>query len=206
MKVNEMNFRQLYHQLWYITMDDKLQFLVQESNYADRATGVLAYGYIDHEAGFTFEIIACAEHDKANGKLNFFGDSSNASLKYRYGNLSDNDIYPINNDSVRERFAEKINLIDNGYKVSEEVMATRELVILDENRNPKFPDDVMVILLRKDIKPEGCWVRCESLGDDRVKGVLLNEPYGDFNVHCGDLIEFQVIKNDDKTFCAALIK
>ena len=67
--------------------------------------------------------------------------------------------------------------------------------------NPDYPDDILVIFLKDDYKPEGCWVRSMEVEEGRCIGKLLNEPDQDYGVHENDLIPFDIVKEGEDYFC-----
>jgi len=80
------------------------------------------------------------------------------------------------------------------------------LKVIDGSRSPEYPDDVMVVLIYGENQPQVCWVRREELGKGPIKGVLFNEANADFKVHFGDMVEFEVMKNDNRLMYVAVIK
>lgn len=65
--VSQLSFRDMYHRGCFFAMNDYLAELLEAAKIgadgADGADGVLGYGYIDNEAGFTFEILASAKRE-----------------------------------------------------------------------------------------------------------------------------------------------
>lgn len=60
MKCSEVGFRAFYHNFIAVTMKDNLKAVVQDFPGADKVNCVLTYGYIDHTAGLTLELLAAA--------------------------------------------------------------------------------------------------------------------------------------------------
>lgn len=205
MKVNEASFREVYHQICYISNGENFKSFADLLPHSSEATGVLAYGYIDHQAGLTFEILSCVKIED-DGSLTVFDGVDDVTLKYRVGSISECELYFIDDDNISSLFVDKIKMVNEGYKTTKGVESTRELTVIDESRSPEYPDDVMVVLFYGDNQPEGCWVRCEGLGEGCIKGRLLNEPNSDFKVHCGDIIEFGVLRSDEGLMCVAVIE
>ena len=58
MKYNEVGFRAYYHNYIAVPMKDKLKTVLKDFPGADKANCILTYGYIDHTAGLTLEILA----------------------------------------------------------------------------------------------------------------------------------------------------
>lgn len=206
MKQNEIMFRDVYHKICYISAVRNFKSITEQFPNADEATGAIAYGYIDHQAGLSFELLACAVLNK-DGSITAFNGNDTASIKYRFGSISECEVLIIENDEIyRNRYFSKIQMINEGYKVSDSIEEIRTIEILDACRSPEYPDDVMVVLFKEENQPEGCWVRCEGFGNNGLIGELLNEPNADFTVHMGDIIDFGVIEQDDGFMCVSLFE
>lgn len=79
------------------------------------------------------------------------------------------------------------------YYTTEELEPIRRIRRLRPLRSPEHPDDIRGILGTKGKKPEVVWARTERLlrnGD--LECVLLNQPYQDFGISAGDLIDVRV--------------
>lgn len=63
----------------------------------------------------------------------------------------------------------------------------RSFAFLDGARSVEFPDDIQIVLFQKGMQPEQVWVKCCSFTDNKLYGMLLNEPDQDFGVHCGSM-------------------
>lgn len=98
---------------------------------------------------------------------------------------------------MAERFAGKLEML-RGYDVPDDVEKTRYMTFLDASRDENCIDDVLVFLIKDELKMEGCWVRIIGLGDHWFIGILLNEPNQDFGYHAGDKITFFVQETEDK--------
>ena len=61
MKANNVTFREVYHKICFISATKKHQKVMQQLPDYEKGNGVLVYGYVDHQAGLTYEILACAE-------------------------------------------------------------------------------------------------------------------------------------------------
>ena len=76
MLTKDCNFRDIYHKVCFIECADQIQNLKKVFNVSKKDNGVLAYGYIDHEDGFTFEVLTTGKLE--NGVLSF-----RASMQHR---------------------------------------------------------------------------------------------------------------------------
>ena len=196
MKAKEVNFRSLYHRPIFLKYNSNIRNVMLGifARIPDMSNGILTYGYIDHECGFTFEFLCTAYADK-EANIACMDGIDNATVKFRMESVSDCEILPA--VGIRtERYQSKIDIINDGYKCTEGVQETRYITGLDDSRNEDYPDDVLVYLLNDTCRPEGCWVRCEGVTENSIVGVLLNEPNQRFGVHMWDKIYFQLLKED----------
>ncbi|MCM1328615.1 MAG: hypothetical protein NC253_04165 [Ruminococcus sp.] len=206
MLISELNFRSVYHKI-FIICDPDLSYISDLFEYDESTNGIMVYGYIDYEAGLTYEILSCVKISDDN-TIYVYGGNEGVTFKLRNGSVKNKKAFFIENTKMyEEMFAEKVKSVNEGYCCSAQINSTRKLQILDSSRNQDYPDDVMVILFKEDNQPEGCWVRCSGLADNSIKGILLNEPNQDFSVHLNSEIDFNVLKNDDGNFmCVAIIE
>ena len=63
-KYSEVGFRAFYHIFIAVPMKDSLKAGLQDFPGADKANYILTYGYIDHTAGLTLEVLASAFRDE----------------------------------------------------------------------------------------------------------------------------------------------
>lgn len=198
-KLSEAGFRDIYHRICCLSMNDCLRNCAThlQMDGALQATGVLAYGYIDTEAGITFEILCCVTMEDYGVDL---FDSAQTSIKVRRSSLLDCEFAAMD-DSVRQRFEGRLQIIDDTYTVPFGVYETRGVRELDGCRHEDFPDDVLVYLYAEGKRLEGCWVRCMGLSGRRIIGKLLNQPDQDFGIRRGDQLTFDCIRTDDRIIC-----
>ncbi|MBO4878324.1 MAG: SseB family protein [Ruminococcus sp.] len=195
MKCKELGFRGLEGKFAAFPVTDRIKSSIAGFPGADGADCILTYGYIDHEAGFTFEIIAAGE--KKGAMYRFSDNSPEKSIKIRIDALMDEEVTVFSDSSLSKRYADKLSALDQ-YKASDEILQSRTLTAIDDSRNEVFPDDVTVYLMKDGFKPEDCWVRICGLRNRRLIGTLLNEPYQDLGCHAGDTISVQVGETTDK--------
>ena len=202
--IKEIGFRRLYQKYVNIEHTKKLDVLGQYFEGGDVATGVLAYCYVDHEGGLTFEVLALA---KRNGEaLEFYSGNDEISIKFRYSSIADAGALLL--PSVLpplKVYAEETANIDAAYSHSEAVAKTRLLANLDTCRHEEYPDDVLVYLIHGDEHIEGCYVRLENVCEMNLTGTLLNEPVYDYGVHEGDSLDFYLVKNERGIMCMAIL-
>lgn len=207
MKMKEIDFRTAYHNFFYISGQKIIHEAAEQFPDSEKSDGALVYGYIDHEAGLSFELICCVR--KSDDNLEFFEGNDTATVKFRAGSIKDCDAIYIDkerNADLLEKYSKKTEIIHKYYDDNDGVAYTRKIDTLDSNRHPWYPDDVKVIIIHGDNQPEGCWVRCEGVTENAIFGVLLNEPDQDMNVHQGDMVYFGILKQDDNFICVAQIE
>lgn len=197
MKYNEMGFRGVYRQLNALMLTDQLRKAIDDFPDGDKANCVLTYGYIDHEAGLTMEILAAGKTD--GKRFRFFDGNDTIRSFIRIGAVENEDFFWFEDadNSIKDRYTEKIQMLE-AYNESEEIEKTRAMAFLDESRDSQCIDDVLVYLTREGLQPEGCWVRISGLGDHWIMGTLLNEPNQNFGYHMGETIAFFVQETADK--------
>lgn len=191
----EFNFRHLTTGLVLIVNDRNFKAVEKVFEHEMFDNAILACGYIDHQAGVTFEVLCLAEYS-SNGKIDLRRGNPTTSMKLRYDSVD--GIVVLLEDIILPEFQDKIDMVRDGYTVNEHVMKARNTQMFDDFRHPQYPDDVMLLFYKENVRPEGIWCRIESEIDGRPAATLLNEPNADFGVHRGDMVAFEWGKNDGK--------
>lgn len=206
MKVCDVNFRDVYKQLCFIRDEESLSMVMQYFPSHKDVNGVLAYGYIDQMQGLTFEILACAQY-YAGQRLLLYSGNDKVSFKYRADGIRNCDIVIFSQGEIETtHYQKKMHGIDLGYGCSDALALIRTFELLDGSRRLGHPDEILVILFNKEEQSEACWVRCKGLhGDNRLHGILLNEPAINFGVHQNDSIEFGIDADGARAICIALL-
>lgn len=91
LKYSEVGFRAFYHRFVLVPLNDRLRKTAAFFPGVDKADYVLTYGYIDHTAGMTMEILAAAIDDGDGfllGKTNL-----NVASKIRIGAIKNEECY-----------------------------------------------------------------------------------------------------------------
>ena len=199
MTFKEIGFRGVYHRFWAIDINDKISKSCREFPDIEKANCLLLYGYIDHDAGTTMEVIACGNKD--NNVFSFYDAPDDIRSFIRIGAIENETLYDLNDifDELKERYKDKIE-VPNSYKASPELMETRRIAVLDASRHEHYPDDIQLYLKTKEENIEVCWVRIEGVADKTFFGRLLNEPYKDSGCHEGDIIEFHIYETEEGKF------
>ena len=195
----DIGFRGTYHRFWAMDFNDTIRKSCCEFPNFEKADCVLLYGYIDHNAGTTMEVVACG---RRNDKLfNFFDAPTDRRSFIRIGAIENETIYSLD-DTVSElkaKYQKKVAIVDQ-YTASPELMETRQITALDTSRHEHYPDDIKLHLRTKEGNIEVCWLRIEGVIQKTFFGRLLNEPYKNSGCHEGDIITFHVYKTDEDTF------
>lgn len=154
------------------------------------ANAALVYGYIDPQAGLTFDFLAPAQFTERR----VFHEAAplvkhNSRVIIRRGSVP-NDAriaFPENAEELLRQYAEQVQLCDEYYQVGRARELTRELTEIDHLRNQNYPDDVEVLLFDGSLPMEQVWFTLLGIFETgSLVGKLLNEPYADYPVHYGD--------------------
>ena len=194
--VTDSSFRNFYHRFVYIECRDILEKLMKDF-LIDDDTGAIAYGYIDEQAGLSFQIAKLAS--LKDNHLSIRDSIENAMLIMRFGSLKDAKYLDLTQTDLDvNQFEDFEKLIRDSYDTSNsDKEQLRSMTFLDACRHPEYPDDLAVLLLHGDLQPEQVWVRGDYLSEHEIRGDLLNEPNADFGVHIGDAIQIVPYKKDD---------
>ena len=192
LKVEEIFFREMYHQICLLTGDDVVDAVnlrdVFDVPPDEKLDGFLTYAYIDAET-FAFEILAGAK--LAADRVKIFPASYKKSVKLKRAQV-DNAEFKLMTDEYSLAFRDRIQMINDRSTPDAAREQTRLIKTLDAFRHPHYPDDVVVYFLDAEHKPELLWVRCVAVDENILSGELLNEPRSDFGCHVGDNITFGV--------------
>ena len=196
LSVKDANFREFYHKFVYIECRDILEKLMKDFLNEDD-TGAIAYGYIDEQAGLSFQIAKLAS--LKDNELHIRDSVDRAMMIMRFGSLEKASYLDLSiTDMDLDQFADFEKMIRQGYDTENEAKEQlRTMSFLDGCRHPDYPDDLAVVLLKGDNQPEQVWVRGNFLAEHEIRGELLNEPNADFGVHYGDSIQIVPYKQED---------
>ena len=198
MYYKDTGFRALYKHFIAFPLKDNIRQCIDNYPNAEKANCVLTYGYIDHDAGLTMEVLAAGFKD--GDDFTFFDTSVETRAFIRVGAVIDDEFFFFDDadGGLSKKYVKKLDVLKH-YEVSEEIEETRKIGFLDKSRHDFYPDDVMVYLTREGLNPEGCWVRIIGLGDHFIMGTLLNEPDQDFGYHSDEKVAFFVQKQEDES-------
>ena len=198
MKVYEMSFRDMNQKMVEIHGVKMVKLLEKMGLKLDHLYGALMYGYIDHNAGFTFEIMAL-ETKKQNIEYRIV--PIGVSCKIPRFDVQEMNIEILDNVNV-DLFQDKIDIVAKATQVSKELEELRLYKELDPSRHLEYPDDVMVYFLEEGKEPEACWIRLEGMQDGKMYGTVLTTLHQDFGVKEKDTVYFGMTQmEDDKLAC-----
>ena len=198
MKVYEMSFRDMNQKMVEIHGVKMVKLLEKMGLKLDHLYGALIYGYIDHNAGFTFEIMAL-ETKKQNIEYRIV--PIGVSCKIPRFDVQEMNIEILDNVNV-DLFQDKIDIVAKTTQVSKELEELRLYKELDPSRHLEYPDDVMVYFLEEGKEPEACWIRLEGMQDGKMYGTVLTALHQDFGVKEKDTVYFGMTQmEDDKLAC-----
>lgn len=203
--INE-NFRNLFNEIIYVKPDRKTRKHLREMlNFMGKGDGFLAYGFIDDDSGFNFRLLCSASVKKGMMTMGKFDDTGFLAVHRRV--LDHCEFMVIDNFQVdTSHLSKEIKMINKTYScVDPKIQKMREKKIMDEFRSREHPDDIRVDLYNDQIGVELVWVRCcDSSGQD-FTGRLINEPYKNFGVHKGDMIEFSIVRSEGELVSIGVI-
>lgn len=201
MLLKEMNFRDIVDKYLYIDAADMAQKLGSIFEVTDDVTGLLCYGYIDAQAGISFEILCCAVHDTDKKTLKLLHGNDEQSAKIRLAELLEAQAAVLPSEMPRlSEFKGKVEMVQKAYKADEATEAMRQLTSLDPARIATHPDIVTVYLVRGD-ESEAVQVLLKEVREVNIIGTLLSEPQAATGLHKGDEISFFLVRNEKGIMC-----
>lgn len=206
MVLKEMNFRDIVDKYLYIDVAGVAQNLGSIFEVTEDVTGVLCYGYIDAQAGISFEILCCAVHDADKKTLKLLHGNDEQSAKIRLAELMEAQAAVLPSEMPRlSEFQSKVAIVQKAYKADEATEAMRRLTSLDSARLVTHPDIVTVYLVRGD-KAEAVQVLLKEVCEVNIIGTLLSEPQNAAGLHRGDEISFFLVRNEKGIMCIKVLE
>ena len=206
MLIKEMNFRDIVDKYLYIDAAGVAQNLGSIFEVTEDATGVLCYGYIDEQAGISFEILCCAVHDAAKKTLKLLHGNDEQSAKIRLSELLEAQAAVLPSEMPRlSEFQSKVAMVQKVYEADEATEAMRKLTSLDPARLATHPDIVTVYLVCGD-EDEAAYVLLKEVREVNIIGTLLSEPQKVFGLHKGDEISFFLVRNEKGIMCMKVLE
>lgn len=206
MLLEEMNFRDIVDKYLYIDAAGVAQNLGSIFEVTEDVTGVLCYGYIDAQAGISFEILCCAEYDAAKKTLKLLHGNDEQMAKIRLSELLEAQATVLPREMPRlSEFKGKVEMVKQVYKADEATEAMRRLSSLDPARLATHPDIVTVYLVRGD-EAEAVFVLLKEVREVNIIGTLFSEPQAATGMHKGDEISFFLVRNEKGIMCMKVLE
>lgn len=206
MLLKEMNFRDIVDKYLYIDAAGVAQNLGRIFEVTEDATGVLCYGYIDAQAGISFEILCCAVYDTAKKTLKLLQGNDEQSAKIRLAELLEAQAAVLPSEMPRlSEFQSKVATVQKTYKADEATEAMCKLTSLDPARLATHPDIVTVYLVRGD-EAEAVQVLLKEVREVNIIGTLRSEPQKASGLHKGDVISFFLVRNEKGIMCMKVLE
>jgi len=206
MLLKEMNFRDIAGKYLYIDAAGVAQNLGSIFEVTEDVTGVLCYGYIDAQAGISFEILCCAEYDAAKKTLKLLHGNDEQMAKIRLAELLEAQAAVLPSEMPRlSEFQSKVAMVQKAYKADKATEAMRKLTSLDPVRLATQPDIVTVYLVRGD-EAEVAYVLLKEVREVNIIGTLLSEPQKASGLHKGDEISFFLVRNEKGIMCMKVLE
>lgn len=206
MLLKGMNFRDIVDKYLYIDAAGVAQNLGSIFEVTEDVTGVLCYGYIDEQAGISFEILCCAVHDADKKTLKLLHGNDEQSAKIRLAELMEAQAAVLPSEMPRlSEFQSKVAIVQKAYKADEATEAMRQLTSLDLARLVTHPDIVTVYLVRGD-KAEAVQVLLKEVREVNIIGTLLSKPQAATGLHKGDEISFFLVRNEKGIMCMKVLE
>ena len=128
MLLKEMNFRDIVDKNLYIEAAGVAQKLGSIFDVTDDVTGLLCYGYIDVQAGISFEILCCAVYDADKKTLKLLRGNDEQSAKIRLAELLEAQAAVLPSEMPRlSEFQSKVAMVQKSYKADEATEAMSKL-------------------------------------------------------------------------------
>lgn len=204
MRYSEVGFRGVNHQ--YVCFPiNVFRGLLDDFPGHLKSDSVLTYGYVDHENGMSFEVLACGKKDGT--KYNFYKGNPDVHVVARVAHVEDVsfDVLDAYATQIPEIFREKVEWILENYE-NYDLMNLRVAQAYDPFRDPRLVDEISVLLKKEGNEPETLPARLEMKGIACVIATLLEEPSQNFGCHAGDPIGVVVTQEDSPSCVAELDK
>ena len=150
------------------------------------------YCYADEEAGLTLQTLGFYNR---GGEVTYQEIPESTPILFRYEvfknwKVSLGAIGTI----IYQRHGKQCRQIMQTYETNLTIMKA----CLDPLRSPEFPYDIQAILFNSTYAAEQVWYRPIEMRQFTLKGILLNEPYGEFGIHQGNVVYARLAFQDGK--------
>ena len=163
----------------------------------------LCYCYIDAMAGLSFHFLCFANFITGKIDTECYERVLDAGtiLIFRAG--PDYDVSIFAGDT--SLFHMRVEMVDESYYRDKNVLATRDITLIDQLRNTCYPDDILALLYKDGLEPERPWVRLQKIENNRLYGILLNEPHQDFGISFYDNVTMDFLRHADEVYAVICI-
>ena len=198
MIVRDCHFRTILNKMCFIESELN-RVLLEEFPSVEEVNGFVGYGYIDHQAGFTFETMACAIKNEKG--ITVLPGNDFMTFKQRMRHVMGKEVTILDEkDYDSSFFSKKIEKIENLYNGDVEIAALREIEEIDHLRSNEFTDDALVMMYKEGVNPEKAWFRLEGLNETYIQGRLLHElSKKEYGLHEGDVCNLSLMQDDNDT-------
>ena len=199
--ISEMTFREFDCKFLYIRCPMLLKLMNIENDSDD---GVIAFAYLDYQAGISIDIIGTAHIFDNNFSISDVDKSTRRKIRHgffdRMPMVKVLDL--IDTNISLDDFCCEVGAHEIYYRnLNNDIEVLRSNTDLDRSRHPSFPDDIQIQLVKDGHIVEAPWARCSRLDRDTgfMYAKLINEPHNEFSFHMDDEIPFKVIEAEDGT-------
>ncbi|NMD38527.1 MAG: hypothetical protein GYA87_07620 [Christensenellaceae bacterium] len=187
--LKDIPFREIRGGICYIPENDNIKKLpiTDYMKGDEKANGIICYGYVDFNAGISFEVL-CKAYKDPSGNITGYEGNKNKSIKLRLANVKDCQVVMLNDIEIYNAHSSKIDGINDYYKGTKAIEKLRSInySFLDPFRHPEYPDDIQAAL-----GTEYLWVRCKLVRDDIFYGTLLNDSIQNPDLRSGEEVMFK---------------
>ena len=196
-KVKDASFRSFYHQLVYVRCASLIEDVMSEVAQPGD-TGLVLYGYIDEEAGVSFQPLWIAKEGESALDMRLIPEETMYLI--RLANLDDCEFCSMKWMEVDSYIVDRARrVIAEVYDTkSKEKEETRTFQGLDRFRHREHPDDFGVAIYYEDKSkdPERLWVRISRVEGNPCFGTLLMDSKHPDGPKEGEEIMFRVLQNE----------
>lgn len=189
--IKSMDFRAMDCKVLYI----RCPIILKQLNLNDEVNdGIIVFGYLDYEAGLSFDVIGAARIYNNRMEISALDDSRRTKIRHGFFlNLPDVQALNLfNTNTDLEQFYQEVGIHELYYSdISMDIENMRMNAELDNSRHPSFPDDIQIHLVKDGRIIEAPWARCSHVDKGFMYARLLNEPHNKFGFHTNGLLAKQ---------------
>ncbi len=200
---DDCSFGMLYHQI-VLLIDDPINVILASRGLPQGDdNALLLYGYVDPEAGMSFEVLSTAFYLADEGFV--LRAEPKALVKLRYDAIRGR-LGSIYSPAIFARFMSKVQWINLNYRSAPEIEQFREIRGIDPWRHEQYPDDIYVVFSKEGLQDECIWCHVSGFDGTYTLGRMLNEPHGSFGCHEGDLVRLFFLIVEGQMIARAILE